>query len=584
VSGKRARAETAVHEARGLYRGHHFVFVCEPEHREWLSNDASAIVYVVEQPFNPFGAEADDLRKILESGPIEACALVVADIGFESFRFRVFALRLATLRFVLLPASATTTAKQMNRFSFVLATGATLLLRISTRVAGWIAPLDQPLAVGLAWLARAVTQFKSLPAVSGGKEIVHLLPSMGMGGVQRQLLLLLRNRSPAYSHRVIVMWSDDRFFAPELAACGVPVHYLNFDGMGATMSNSASQQGVVLRLRPILTIFRAAFPFCWEIVKLTFFLRALRPRPDIVHCWLLVANLAGSIAARLAGVPQVVTSVRNVQSEVEFNYYDPRWQRTLERATVPLASVITANAPAVAADYQAFTGTPAAKVVTVPNGVDLTVSRVLTAQERLEKRRAFGLATTDLVVGTVARLAKEKDFKTFFRAFAIARSTLTSLRCLIVGEGPLRAELEAFCSSLNLSLSVQFLGERKDVGDLIQCYDVFLLTSVIEGMPNVVMESQLLGTPVVATRAGGTVDLIQTGETGLLAPIGDAESLASCLVRMLTEDGLRDRICGAASAQIRHNYTVEQLVTRTENIYRELLDGNRGKSKHVCAE
>ena len=117
-----------------------------------------------------------------------------------------------------------------------------------------------------------------------------------------------------------------------------------------------------------------------------------------------------------------------------------------------------------------------------------------------------------------------------------------SLRCFIVGEGPLRTHLESFALSLRLTDVVQFLGERKDVGDLIQCYDAFLLTSVIEGMPNAVMESQLLGVPVVATRAGGTVDLIRDGETGLLAPIGDYQALASCIVRLFTEDGLWGRI------------------------------------------
>ena len=189
-----------------------------------------------------------------------------------------------------------------------------------------------------------------------------------------------------------------------------------------------------------------------------------------------------------------------------------------------------------------------------------------------------------VVIGTVARLAKEKDFETFLRAVAGARENLPALHSVIVGEGPLRAHLESFASSLGLTGVVQFLGERKDVGDLIQCYDAFLLTSVIEGMPNVVMESQLLGVPVVATRAGGTVDLIRDGETGLLAPIGDYQALASCIVRLFTEDGLWGRISLAASQQIREGYTIEQLVARTETVYRALLDGNAEQDANPCAE
>jgi glycosyltransferase involved in cell wall biosynthesis len=235
-------------------------------------------------------------------------------------------------------------------------------------------------------------------------------------------------------------------------------------------------------------------------------------------------------------------------------------------------------------DYRRFTGAPAEKVVTVPNGVDVEGLHRLGAEERARKRQSLGLNFDDVVIGTVARLAKEKDFETFLRAVARARKKLSRLRCMIVGEGPLRAHLELFAASLDLAEVVQFLGERKDVGDFIQSCDAFLLTSVIEGMPNAVMESQLLGVPVVATRAGGTVDLIRDGETGLLAPIGDHQALASCIVRLFTEDGLWGRISLAAAKQIREGYTIEQLVARTEAVYQDLLDSNTAGIRVPCAE
>jgi glycosyltransferase involved in cell wall biosynthesis len=234
-------------------------------------------------------------------------------------------------------------------------------------------------------------------------------------------------------------------------------------------------------------------------------------------------------------------------------------------------------------DYRKFTGAPAEKVVMVPNGVDVKAIHHLTPEKRAEKRQALGLGPNDVVIGTVARLAKEKDFETFLRAVALARKELPALRSVIIGGGPLRAHLESFASSLGLANFVQFLGERKDVGEVIQCYDAFLLTSVIEGMPNAVMESQLLGVPVVATRAGGTVDLIRDGETGLLAPIGDDQALASCIVRLFTEDGLWGRISLAAAKQISEGYTIEQLVARTETVYRDLLDANANRVTVPCA-
>jgi glycosyltransferase involved in cell wall biosynthesis len=633
VAGERSCADAAVRSVCQLYGDRRVLFVCQPRDRAWLPEDSDENIFVVEQPFNPFGETASLLLEKLQARPIEACVLVVADLGFESFRFRVFALRLRPSRYLLLHTTEPQFPQPMGRIWFMLFAGATLFLRIILKVPGlggfqrsvragyraglstvrsggirrlpeaigrgilaalrpigWrglallarlLPPFDQPLAVGLAWLARIRTLF-GFSQKRAGNKLVHLIPSIGMGGVQRQLVLLLKNRSPSYNHRVVVLRSDDRFFAPELSECGVAVCYLDSEEVRSALALSPAQKRPS-GTQPLLKTLTSALPFCSEIIKLSLFLRSLNPRPDLVHCWLLYANLAGSIAARLAGIPLVVTSVRNIQSEVNYNYYDPRWQRALERATVPLANAITANAPAVAADYKTFARARADQVVTVPNGVDVEALVRLTPEERARKRQSLGFNLHDVVIGTVARLAKEKDFETFLRAVARARKKLPPLRCVIVGEGPLRAQLESFASSLDLTGVVQFLGERKDVGNFIQCYDAFLLSSVIEGMPNVVMESQLLGVPVIATRAGGSVDLIRDGETGLLAPIGDHQALASCIVRLFTEDGLWGRISLAAAKQIREGYTIEQLVARTEAVYRDLLDPKAERITVPCA-
>jgi len=604
IAGERSCVEKAVHITRELYRNRRVMFICEPRHSAWLPQSLDESVFVVEQPFNPFGRIASVLLKKLQAQPVEDCAIVVADLGFESFRFRVFALRLRPSRFLLLQTGGPTLPQPMGRILFTLLAGMTLFLRIILKIPGLdafqktvgagrgilaflarlLAPLDQPLAVGFAWVARLLSWFRSYRVANRGNEIVHVVPHIGMGGVQRQLVLLLKNRSPASNHRVVVFFSGDRFFAPELDECGVPVYYLDSEVVRASLASSSGRRRMQAVPESLFSMIKTSLPFCREITKLMLFLRTLQPRPDIVHCWLLYANLAGSIAARLAGVRLVVTSVRNIQSWVDYNYYDPRWQRALECATVPLANAITANAPAVATDYRIFTGAPAAKVITVPNGVDLKAFHFITPEKRQDIRRELGMTADNLLVGTVARLAKEKDFETFLRALALVHPKLSSLRCFIVGEGPLRTHLESFALSLRLTDVVQFLGERKDVGDLIQCYDAFLLTSVIEGMPNAVMESQLLGVPVVATRAGGTVDLIRDGETGLLAPIGDYQALASCIVRLFTEDGLWGRISQAAKKQIIEGYTIEQLVARTESVYRDLLIPNAERITVPCAE
>jgi 2-polyprenyl-3-methyl-5-hydroxy-6-metoxy-1,4-benzoquinol methylase len=134
VAGAQSRVEAAAEVARKLYPGRNLVFVCETIHCGWLSQRAGESIFVVEQPFNPFGRKASELRKSLEAVPIEACGLVIADIGHESFRFRVFALRLRTRRFLLLHGAAPSDSKQLDRLSFALLAGMTLFFRWPRKV------------------------------------------------------------------------------------------------------------------------------------------------------------------------------------------------------------------------------------------------------------------------------------------------------------------------------------------------------------------------------------------------------------------------------------------------------------------
>ena len=584
VSGTRPRFEAALAEARELYPNHDFAFVTEPECRGWLGTHPGDLVLVAQQPFRPFARRASALRRTLSERPVQACILVVAGTGSESLRFRIFALRLSATDYYLLPSSISGISSRVDRWSFLGFAIAAALSR-GVRAISWLDPI---LLIALSQATRFLPRMRSSQRTEGKPQIVHLIPHMGVGGAQRQLTLLLRNRSSEYSHRLLALSSTDCFSMLEVEAAGVPITSLDSveDVVGHRLeTRKGGQRRRVRWVWPVVASLRSCFPLCGQVVSLALYLRRLRPCPDILHCWLLLANVIGPPAARLAGVARVITSVRNIQSAVEYNYYDPRWQRIHERVTAPLADLIIANAPTVARDYATLARVPPDKIITVANGIEVETVCVQTPAQRAATRLTLGLAPEDLVVGTVARLAKEKDLPIFLRTVALARKRLPSLRAVMVGDGPLRMELEALAGALDLANGVvQFLGERHDARAIIQLYDAFLLTSFIEGMPNVVMESQLLGVPVVATRAGGTVDLIRDGETGLLAPIGDPEGLASALVQVLTDRSLHDRLSRAGEDHIRTGFTAEMLVRQTEAVYRRLLGTDEAARRVPCAE
>lgn len=136
IAGEQSCVEAAILSTGQLYRGRRVLFVCEQRHCVWLSQASGENIFVVEQPFNPFGRKASSLLKDLQAGPIEACMLVVADLGFESFRFRVFALRLRPSRYLLLHTAEPQVPKPMGRILFTLFAGMTLFLRIVLKVPG----------------------------------------------------------------------------------------------------------------------------------------------------------------------------------------------------------------------------------------------------------------------------------------------------------------------------------------------------------------------------------------------------------------------------------------------------------------
>jgi glycosyltransferase involved in cell wall biosynthesis len=132
---------------------------------------------------------------------------------------------------------------------------------------------------------------------------------------------------------------------------------------------------------------------------------------------------------------------------------------------------------------------------------------------------------------------------------------------LVAGVGPMQQKMEDRISSLGLEKIVTLLGRRDDISALMTCASVLLLTSAYEGMPNVVMEAQLLGLPVVATRVGGTPDCVEEGHTGFLRPPEDVEGLASDCITLLRSGELRKKMSDAATARMTSMFSIDAMVS-----------------------
>lgn len=181
--------------------------------------------------------------------------------------------------------------------------------------------------------------------------------------------------------------------------------------------------------------------------------------------------------------------------------------------------------------------------------------------------RSLGVPEGVPVVGNVAQLVDHKDHATLLRAAAIVLKAAPDCRFVICGDGPLRAELDALASSLDLGGRLIFAGFRDDLDALIPCFDIFCLSSHLEGLGTSLLDAMCFGRPVVATRAGGIPDAVVDGETGRLSEPRDPEGLARALVETLSSPSARERFGAAGRARFVREFTSAAMVEATLSAY-----------------
>jgi glycosyltransferase involved in cell wall biosynthesis len=295
-------------------------------------------------------------------------------------------------------------------------------------------------------------------------------------------------------------------------------------------------------------------------------------RYDIIHCHSSHAHSTAFLATwpeRL--LKGVQASPRRPRIVVSRRVAFPLSRRGPSALKYRSADLYLAISSAVR-DVLIASGVSAARVALVPSGVDLDVLRMRRDSDGI--RAELGIERDATVVGTVAALTANKSVHDLVRAARDVATHIDNLRVVIVGEGPTRTELERLVARLDLQEHVLLTGFRSDVLDVLSVFDCFVLASRVEGLGTSIMDAQALGVPVVATRTGGTPDLVQDGRTGLLVPPGDPELLGGAIVRMLRDPGLQARC--TENARLRaQRYDYRNMVRGTLDAYRTLLDEPR---------
>lgn len=303
----------------------------------------------------------------------------------------------------------------------------------------------------------------------------------------------------------------------------------------------------------------------YERLRFARYIRA--NRIQIVHTYSFYANVFAIPAAKLGGVPVVVASIRDTGA-----YVTPM-QRRVQRAVCRLADQVVANADAVKR-WLVDEGYDERRITVIRNGIEPARYGKRATPGKLHQE--LGLPQGAPLVAVLSRLSPIKGLEYFLEAASVVAARTPEARFLIVGEAEprdaeYRRRLEAYADRLGLGRRVVFTGLRMDVPEVLDEVTVSVLPSLSEGLSNVLLESMAARVPVVATRVGGTAEVVEEGVTGLLVPSRDAEGLARAISRVLEDRELAARLGQAGRARVVAHFSIDEMVRQTEQLYQDLL-------------
>jgi glycosyltransferase involved in cell wall biosynthesis len=301
-----------------------------------------------------------------------------------------------------------------------------------------------------------------------------------------------------------------------------------------------------------------------------------RDQIQIVHTYNFYANIFGVPAARLAGTPVIVASMRDTGIGLR------PMQKRAQKVICRLADCILVNAEAIR-QWLIGDGYNPEKITVIRNGIDLSRFGRNARASRL--REELGLPAQAPVVAVLSRLDHRKGLEYFLEAAAMIAQRIPQARFLIVGDGFLkqrnggivadvayRRQLEHYATRLGLGGRIVFTGFRLDVPELLSEVAVSVLPSLSEGLSNVLLESMAAGVPVVATRVGGNPEAVEEGVTGFLVPPRDAPALAHAMRQILENRELAARFGEAGRRRVLECFSTERMVRETEHLYLRLLE------------
>jgi glycosyltransferase involved in cell wall biosynthesis len=369
-------------------------------------------------------------------------------------------------------------------------------------------------------------------------RIFYVIDSFDIGGAQRQLLELMRRLDRRrYQAVVCPLW---------------PLMALEAD---------YQQTGW-----PIIRTHKKAhldISVAWRLARE---MRAFRPH--IVHTFLFTGNLWGRLAAALARPQAVISTQMSVMPKAKRLPYAALVNQVLAGIT----DVVTFDSRRGQREYglAGIMSQPLLKVI--HNGADLQMFEPSGFQAAISDfRRSLGIEENLFILGNIARLTEQKGQEVLLQAVSLLGRNGRNLKVVLVGGGPRRGELESLADRLGISDHVLFLGPRHDLPELLSLFDIFVLSSLWESLPVIILEAMAMGKPVVATDVAGVSEVVEHGVTGLLVEAGNPQLLAQAILKLMDNPELAAQMGLAGRQRVERDFSVERMVAETTALYDDLL-------------
>jgi glycosyltransferase involved in cell wall biosynthesis len=379
-------------------------------------------------------------------------------------------------------------------------------------------------------------------------NILYVVTKLELGGAQKQLLSLLKGL-------------DCKQFKP----------FLFTAGEGFLIPEAQAISGLTLKKSRYLK--RAINPFRDFLVLIELYQFIRKNTIVIVHTHSSKAGILGRLAAKLAKVVVIIHTVHGWS----FNDYQSKPRRLLFLWLERFAASFTDKLIAVSA-YDIQKGLSSRigqkeKYKFIRYGIDYVEFK----KKDLKIREELGIKSEDLVVGMVSCFKPQKSPHDFIRLACLTKSAMPNIKFLLVGDGYLRKSLEKSIRRSNMQGEIIMTGWRKDIHAVLSAIDVFVLTSLWEGVPIAVLESMLASLPVVVTNTGGIAEVIRDGESGFLVLPRDMQKMSDRVILLLKDKPLRLRMGQKAAKILDGAFTISNMVRESENLYDMLMMDKEGR-------